>query len=78
MDKEKAAFWMKKSSDQKYGPSMFDYALMLREGIGVSKDEKTAEELCIEAGNIKLHTEIVLKSRTKIYQSIREKMNHQT
>lgn len=78
IDKEKAAFWMKKSSDQKYGPSMFDYALMLREGIGVSKDEETAEELCIEAGNIKLHTEIVLKSRTKIYKSIREKMNHQT
>lgn len=76
MDKEKAAIMMKKSSDQQYGPSMFDYALMLREGIGVQKDEKLAEEICIKAGQYKIQTEVALSKMEKTYQLIREKMNH--
>ena len=49
-----AARWMKMASDHKYSPAMFDYAIMLRDGIGCEKDEEAAEKLCEEAGKQKL------------------------
>ena len=53
-DDVQAARWMKMASDLQYSPAMFDYAIMLRDGIGCEKDEEAAEKLCELAGTKKL------------------------
>lgn len=75
INKEAAAALMKKSADQIYAPSMFDYALMLREGIGVPKNEEAAEELCIKAGKVRILSEVAAQETKKRYQDIRDKLN---
>ena len=48
-NEKEAAKWMKKASDYGLVEAMFNYAQMLRDGIGVEKDEHAAESLCILA-----------------------------
>lgn len=48
-----AAKWMKKASDQNLVEAMFNYAAMLRDGIGVPKDENQANALCIQASKMR-------------------------
>jgi TPR repeat protein len=48
-DEREAARWMKCASDQGFANAMFDFAMMLRDGVGVEKDEAAADELCERA-----------------------------
>lgn len=73
MDKQEAALYMKKASDQQYVPAMLDYALMLREGIGVPKDETAAEELCSLAGSLKIRSHLTLEAMNKKIEILKEK-----
>jgi TPR repeat protein len=53
-NEREAARWMKLAADQHYTNAMFNFAIMLRDGIGVDKDLAAAEELCIKAAENQL------------------------
>jgi hypothetical protein len=44
---------MKCAADQGFANAMFDFAMMLRDGVGVEKDEEAAVQLCDRAAEIR-------------------------
>ncbi|OHT01394.1 hypothetical protein TRFO_31828 [Tritrichomonas foetus] len=73
-DEVRGAAYLKKASDQKYPLAMFDYALILRDGIGgVPKDEAAAEKLCKDAEKEWTMVEVANSANSKTYAKLKEK-----
>jgi TPR repeat protein len=77
-DDQQAAFWMKRAADQLYVPAMFDFAMMLRDGVGVDKDEAAAIELCTRASRKKIGEFVYLQKSQEQINRILQHCQHRS